>query len=118
MTTKIEMGKELQDMIKKLDLVAPGAVGRAVDGKLYPLVAEAKQAWPKKTGISAGALRVRVENENGKIVRYVQDLVPYAGAIEFKDTEINVAEALVFEPIAKALEPMLEAFAREIARMG
>ena len=114
---KIAVGKELQDTIRKLSLVSPTAMSKAMDGKLIPIVAAAKKAWPKKTGFSAGILRLRVEYENGKIVKYVENNAPYAGAIEFKDTEINVSQALVFDPIAEALEPMLEAFARELARV-
>lgn len=118
MPAEIQVGRELQALITKLRLQSPAALERALDGKLIPIVAQAKRDWPKKTGASSAALRIRVELENERIVRYVQNLMPYAGAIEFKGTDINAAEALVFEPIAAALQPMLEAFARELAKSG
>lgn len=118
MAANVQIGKELQDTIRKLELFAPGGMSRAIDSKLIPIVVNAKQKWPKKTGASAGALRIRVENENNRIVKYVQDLVPYAGAVHPKDSEELSADTLVFDPIAAALEPMLEAFARELQRAG
>jgi hypothetical protein len=118
MPAEIKVPHALQDTINRLRLQSPAALERALDGKLIPIVAAAKRNWPKKTGNSARVLRLRVELENNRIVRYVQNLVPYSGATEFKGTDINVAEALVFEPIAAALQPMLEAFARELAKAG
>ncbi len=117
MAADVKVDQKLQQMITALRLQSPLALERALDGKLLPIVANAKRAWPKKTGASAAALRVRVELENGRIVRYVQDLMPYAGAVHPKGTEALSRDTLVFDPIEAALQPMLEAFARELGKV-
>ncbi len=117
MPAEIKVEAKLQQMITALRLQSPYALEKALDGKLFSIVAAAKAAWPKKTGASSRALRIRVELENGKIVRYVQDLMPYAGAVHPKGSEELSADTLVFEPIAAALQPMLEAYARELGKI-
>lgn len=116
MAANIKIGQELQDLIRKLELQSPGIMSRALDSQLIPIVTTAKKDWPKKTGFSASILRLRVENESNKIVKYIEDNASYAGAVHPKDSEALSVDTLVFDPVAKALEPMLEAFARELAR--
>lgn len=121
--TKVEfqVGKELQETIRRLELAAPGAAGRALDSELVDIVSEAKAEWPQKTGASARALRLRAALEHAVggdvVVRVVEDLIPYSGAVHFKGEEnTTCAEELVFDPIEEALDPILEAFAEELER--
>ncbi len=116
MPAEIKVEAKLQDMIRALELQSPGIMSRVMDDKLIPLVVKAKREWPKKTGFSAQILRLRVENENNRIVKYVEDNAPYAAAIHFKDSTDLAVDRLILEPIEAALTPMLEAFARELGR--
>lgn len=122
MTVRIEVGAELQEQLRRLELAAPGAMGRALDQKLIVIIRDARDQWPKKTGLSARALTLKAELEEkmgGQIViRVVSNKVKYSGGIEFKGTDDNVAEVLVFGPIRDALRPLLEAFATEIRNAG
>jgi hypothetical protein len=121
-SVRIEVGGELQDQLRKLELAAPGAMGRALDSKLITIVRDARAAWPVRTGLSARALTLKAELEERMghpvVVRIVSNKMKYAGGIEFKGTDDNVAQALVFGPIEAALRPILEAFAEEIRRAG
>lgn len=115
MPAEIKPEAKLQAMIDQLQVRAQPAMTEALDAKLIPLVVNAKRNWPKKTGFSASILKLRVELENGKIVKYIEDNAPYAAAIKFKDTEIFAVDNLILEPVEAALTPILEAFARGLA---
>lgn len=118
MAAEIRVGAELQAIITAAQRVAPDAAGKALDGELIDIVNEARDEWPVRSGASQRALRMTaVRREDGIVVRRVQDLMPYAGAVFFKgdDRWQTCAEALVFEPIEAALEAILEDFGDEIA---
>lgn len=112
MAAEIRVGAELQAMITAAQRVAPEAAGKALDGRLIEIVNEARAAWPVKTGASQRALRIRAARRaDGVVVRIVQDLMPYAGAVHFKGEEgTTCAEELVFGPIEEALDDILEDF--------
>lgn len=115
MAVELKIGKELQAIIDRMDAKAPGAVARVMERRLAEIVVDAKAAWPKRTGISARALTMKAVLEHGKVYTIIENKIGYAGAINFKGTDENVAETLVFEPIVEALPEMMEEMGEELA---
>lgn len=108
----------LQAIIDAMEAKAPGAIQRSVGGRLIDIVNEARSEWPVKTGRSANALHIRAARRaDGMFVWIIEDRMPYAGAVfpKGEDRSQTCAETLVFEPVAEALDGMLEDFGTELA---
>jgi hypothetical protein len=114
MSVEIKVDQELQGMISILEEQAPAAMSKALDGRLLDIVNEARDQWPVRSGASQRALRMRVAREGEKIVYIVEDRMPYSGAIQFKGSEVNVAEQLVFGPVEDVLDEVLEEFGDQL----
>lgn len=119
--TTVEISPELAAFVDRMTRALAPTTRATMDRELRKVYDNAVDQWPVKTGRSKAALEYGLAVESADVVRgFVACDVGYARyirSIKLPGTGSAFVE-LMRKPVAKAIEPITDALAADLARAG